>query len=46
MSTPQSKTKPAPAEWTVQDATELYRIGSWGDPFFFANAIHLAGFSL
>jgi len=38
MSTPQSKTKPAPAEWTVQDATELYRIGSWGDPFFFANA--------
>ena len=38
MSTPQSKTRAAPAEWTVQDATELYRIGSWGDPFFFANA--------
>jgi arginine decarboxylase len=38
MSTPQSKTKPAPAEWTVQDATELYRISSWGDPFFFVNA--------
>jgi arginine decarboxylase len=38
MSTPQSKTKAASAEWTVQDATELYRIGSWGDPFFFANS--------
>ena len=37
MSTPQSKTKTAPAEWTVQDATELYRISSWGDPFFFVN---------
>src|SRR4051812_26794309 len=38
MSTPQSKTKPVPVEWTVQDATELYRIASWGDPFFFVNA--------
>ena len=38
MSTPQSKTRAAPAEWTVQDATELYRISSWGDPFFFVNA--------
>ena len=38
MSTPQSKTKPSAAEWTLQDATELYRISSWGDPFFFVNA--------
>jgi len=37
MSTPQSKTRAAPTEWTVQDATELYRISSWGDPFFFVN---------
>jgi arginine decarboxylase len=37
MSTPQSKTRAVPAEWTVQDATELYRISSWGDPFFFVN---------
>ena len=36
MSTQPNK-KPAPAEWTVQDATDLYRISSWGDPFFFAN---------
>jgi arginine decarboxylase len=34
----QPKAKPLPAEWQVQDATELYRISSWGDPFFFANA--------
>jgi arginine decarboxylase len=38
MSTPQNKTKASPAEWTIQDATELYRISSWGDPFFFVNA--------
>jgi len=37
MSTQPNK-KAAPAEWTVQDATDLYRISSWGDPFFFANA--------
>ncbi|HEX5046943.1 MAG TPA: biosynthetic arginine decarboxylase [Gammaproteobacteria bacterium] len=36
MSTQPNK-KAAPAEWTVQDANELYRISSWGDPFFFAN---------
>jgi len=34
----QPKKQPIPAEWTVQDATDLYRISSWGDPFFFANA--------
>ena len=33
----QPKQKAAIAEWQVQDATELYRISSWGDPFFFAN---------
>jgi arginine decarboxylase len=33
----QPKTKALPAEWQVQDATELYRISSWGDPFFFVN---------
>ncbi len=33
----QPKQKAATAEWQVQDATELYRISSWGDPFFFAN---------
>jgi len=36
MSTQPNK-KAAPPEWTVQDATDLYRISSWGDPFFFAN---------
>ncbi len=34
----QPRTKPAPTEWQVADATELYRISSWGDPFFFVNA--------
>jgi arginine decarboxylase len=34
----QPKKQSAPVEWTVQDATELYRISSWGDPFFFVNA--------
>jgi arginine decarboxylase len=38
MSTTQTKKQAAPAEWTVQDATDLYRISSWGDPFFFVNA--------
>jgi arginine decarboxylase len=33
----QPKTKAAPPEWQVSDAAELYRIGSWGDPFFFVN---------
>ena len=33
----QPKTKPAPAEWQPSDAAELYRIPSWGDPFFFVN---------
>jgi arginine decarboxylase len=34
----QPKKQTAPVEWTIQDATELYRISSWGDPFFFVNA--------
>ena len=43
MSTQVKKPQPAPNEWTVADATELYRIASWGDPFFFANpAGHMA----
>jgi arginine decarboxylase len=33
----QPKTKALPAEWQISDASELYRIGSWGDPFFFVN---------
>ena len=33
----QPKTKLAPAEWQPSDAAELYRIPSWGDPFFFVN---------
>src|SRR6185295_12047644 len=33
----QPKTKPVPAEWQPSDAAELYRIPSWGDPFFFVN---------
>src|SRR5215471_16763786 len=33
----QPKKQPLPAEWTVQDAVYLYRISSWGDPFFFVN---------
>ena len=43
MSTQVKKPQPAPNEWTVADATELYRIASWGDPFFFVNpAGHMA----
>jgi arginine decarboxylase len=39
----QPKKQPLPAEWTVQDAVDLYRISSWGDPFFFVNpAGHMA----
>jgi arginine decarboxylase len=34
----QPKKQPAPVEWTVQDATDLYKISSWGDPYFFVNA--------
>ena len=37
MSSTQPKTKPAPTEWQPSDAAELYRIPSWGDPFFFVN---------
>ena len=33
----QPKKQPAPAEWTVADAIELYRVQSWGEPFFFIN---------
>ena len=33
----QPKKQVAPAEWTVADASELYRIGSWGEPFYFVN---------
>jgi arginine decarboxylase len=33
----QPKIKAPPAEWQIADSTELYRISSWGDPFFFVN---------
>jgi arginine decarboxylase len=33
----QPKKQPAPAEWTVADAIDLYRVQSWGEPFFFVN---------
>ncbi len=33
----QPKKSHAPVEWTVSDAVDLYRIASWGDPFFFVN---------
>jgi arginine decarboxylase len=43
MSTQVKKSQLAPSEWTVSDATELYRIASWGDPYFFVNpAGHMA----
>jgi arginine decarboxylase len=33
------KAQPAAVnEWSVADAVDLYRIASWGDPFFFVNA--------
>ena len=33
----QPQTKPSIVEWQPSDAAELYRIPSWGDPFFFVN---------
>jgi len=33
----QPKKQAAPAEWTVADAIELYRVQSWGEPYFFIN---------
>jgi arginine decarboxylase len=33
----QPRKQPVPTEWTVADAIELYRIQSWGEPFFFIN---------
>jgi arginine decarboxylase len=37
MSSQAKKSQPAPAEWSIADAVELYRIASWGEPFFFVN---------
>ncbi|HEY8519890.1 MAG TPA: biosynthetic arginine decarboxylase [Gammaproteobacteria bacterium] len=28
----------SPAEWSIQDSVDLYRISSWGDPYFVVNA--------
>ena len=33
----QPKKQASPAEWTVADASELYRVQSWGEPYFFIN---------
>jgi len=33
----QPKKQAAPSDWTVADASELYRVPSWGEPFFFVN---------
>jgi len=33
----QPKKQAAPVEWTVADAIELYRVQSWGEPYFFIN---------
>ncbi|MEO8463745.1 MAG: biosynthetic arginine decarboxylase [Gammaproteobacteria bacterium] len=33
----QPKKQAAPAEWTVADSIELYRVQSWGEPYFFIN---------
>src|SRR5690606_24460223 len=33
----QPKKAAQPAAWTIADAAELYRVASWGDPFFFVN---------
>jgi arginine decarboxylase len=42
-SQPQVQPKPQAAEWTTEDSAELYRIASWGDPYFFVNeAGHVA----
>ncbi len=39
MSSQPDLTQPIPAneEWTAEDSAELYRINSWGEPFFFVN---------
>jgi arginine decarboxylase len=37
MSSHAKKPQPAPNEWSIADAVELYRIASWGEPFFFIN---------
>jgi len=37
MSSHAKKHQPAVADWSVADAAELYRIASWGEPFFFIN---------
>ena len=29
--------KAVPADWTIADASDLYRVPSWGEPFFFIN---------
>ena len=28
---------PLTAEWTIEDSAHLYRITSWGEPYFFIN---------
>jgi arginine decarboxylase len=33
----QPRKQPAPVEWSVNDAIDLYRVHSWGEPFFFIN---------
>jgi len=33
----QPKKQPAPQEWSIADAIELYRVQSWGEPYFFIN---------
>ena len=40
MSSQVKKPQPSAAvgEWSVADSVDLYRIASWGDPFFFVNA--------
>ena len=37
MSSQAKKAQPAPVQWSVNDSAELYRIASWGEPFFFVN---------
>jgi arginine decarboxylase len=42
-SQPQAQPVPQTEEWTTEDSAELYRIASWGDPYFFVNeAGHVA----
>ena len=31
-------TPPTPSNWTIEDSEELYRIHSWGNPYFSINA--------